>query len=110
MRNKPITEDWVPSPQTVTDMLSECPGLDVHYETKQFRDWFLSTGKVYASWDARFRIWCRENYRKNNRRTGHSATSSNDVQNRQSSLTRVANARDSKQDGDNKRLSVIKGD
>ena len=110
MRNKPITEDWVPSESTTLDMLSECPGLDIQYETRQFRDWFLSTGRVYASWDARFRIWCRENYRKNNRRTGHVATSTNDVQDRQSSLTRVAKARDSKPDGEVERLQIIKGD
>ncbi len=105
-----IPKDWVPSKETVLSISQDYPDItmeDIQYEHKQFRRWFLSSGKVYADWDSRFEFWCAENFEKrkrNDRKSTHVATTTKDVSDRQSRLIRVAKGGDKKQDGSVLRL------
>ena len=85
------------------NLRSEFPEVsseDIQHEHRQFRRWFLSSGKVFADWDSRFEFWCAEN----STNVGdpdhlHVATSAKDVSDRKSRLVRVAQGRDQQSDG-----------
>lgn len=98
-----IEEDWTPSEKTKKILEDECPGVDIDYETRQFRDWFIASGRVYRDWQARFRGWVRKNHREYTQKSqGHKATSASDVSDRRSRLIRIAKEGDS---GINDRIS-----
>lgn len=103
-----MNEDWMPSQATIVDMMSSFPGVDVKYEKDKFVDYYLSNGGMSAHWEAAFRNWIRraDEYRKQNEiRTGHSATSTGEVQDRRNRILTVAKSGDRRTDGDKKRLS-----
>ena len=104
MARTKIPKDWVPSPETVMNLRSEFPEVtseDIQHEHRQFRRWFLSSGKVFADWDSRFEFWCAENFdkRRRSKPSSHVATSAQDVSDRKSRLVRVAQGRDQQSDG-----------
>ena len=36
-----MKEGWMPSQQTILDMMSSCPGVDIQYEKDKFVDYYL---------------------------------------------------------------------
>ena len=95
-----MKEGWMPQKQTILDMLSACPGVDVRYEKDKFIDYYLSNGGTSANWEAAFRNWIRraDEYRtsKGTKEAGHTETNTSNVQNRRKRILRVAQSRDSK--------------
>jgi hypothetical protein len=103
-----MKEGWLPLESTILDMMSACPGVDVRYEKDKFVDYYLSNGGMSANWEAAFRNWIRraDEYRKQKEiRTGHSATSTGEVQDRRSRIYTVAKSGDRESSGNKKRLS-----
>jgi hypothetical protein len=103
-----MKEGWMPKKQTILDMLSTCPGVDVRYEKDKFVDYYLSNGGMSANWEAAFRNWIRraDEYRKQKEiRTGHSATSTGEVQDRRNRILTVAKSGDRESVGNKKRVS-----
>ncbi len=98
----------MPSKQTLLDMLSACPEVNIRYEKDKFVDYYLANGGVSANWEATFRNWIRraDEYRvRNDKSTGHSATSTDSVQKRRRRILSVAKRTDTESDGNNKRVS-----
>jgi len=64
-RGSRLPADWQPSPELITQMRSECPGLDVVLENRNFEDWWKSApgqrGRK-ADWEATWRVWMRKSY------------------------------------------------
>ena len=104
MARTKIPKDWKAHPDTLKNLREEFPEInteDIQHEERQFKRWFLSSGKVYADWDARFEFWCAENFdkRRRSRPSNHIATSAQDVSDRKSRLVRVAQRGDKQSDG-----------
>lgn len=102
-----MKEGWMPNKQTILDMLSACPEVNVRYEKDKFVDYYLANGGVSANWEATFRNWIRraDEYRiRNDKSTGHSATSTDSVQKRRRRILSVAKRTDTEADGNNKRV------
>ena len=103
-----MKEGWMPSKQTLLDMLSACPEVNIRYEKDKFVDYYLANGGVSANWEETFRNWIRraDEYRvRNDKSTGHSATSTDSVQKRRRIILSVAKRTDTESDGNNKRVS-----
>ena len=65
-----IPEDW--RPDSTGLMMADQVGLsgaDLDRELSQFRDYYLSEGKLKADWNASFRCWLR-NYKPKGGRSG----------------------------------------
>ena len=109
-----MKEGWMPSKKTILDMMSSCPGVDIQYEKDKFVDYYLSNGGTSANWEAAFRNWIRRasEYRasKGARETGHTETSSGNIQSRRERILRVAQSRNSSEDDGVKRLPDRKRD
>jgi len=69
-----IPEDW--RPDSTGLMMADQVGLsgaDLDRELSQFRDYYLSEGKLKADWNASFRCWLR-NYKPKGSRNGRYET------------------------------------
>jgi hypothetical protein len=55
-----MCSDWQPTAETVAEMRTECPSVDVLGAVAEFRDWWISEGGVKADWDSTFRNRVRE--------------------------------------------------
>lgn len=60
---KRIPRSYVPTRETEKYIKSNYKEIDYEYETKQFRDYYLSTGDVRYDWDSSFRYWIRRSFK-----------------------------------------------
>lgn len=60
-----IPADWAPPPHEVEQRRTECPSVNVEYETAQFVDWAISKGEARADWLAAWRKWIRSTHARN---------------------------------------------
>ena len=103
-----MKEGWMPSKETIMNMMSSCPEVNIQYEKDKFVDYYLANGGVSANWEATFRNWIRraDEYRiRNDKSTGHTATSTDSIQTRRRRILSVAKQTDTGTDGNTKRLS-----
>ncbi len=61
-RGSRITSDWIPSPELIDQMRTECPGVNLEAEHRVFVDyWIAQPGQkgVKVDWEATWRNWMR---------------------------------------------------
>ncbi len=64
-RGSRLPANWQPSRKLIEQMHSECPGIDLGLENRNFTDWWKSApgqrGRK-ADWEATWRVWMRKSY------------------------------------------------
>lgn len=61
----PMTAGWEPPAEAVEALATECPSVNVTFETAQFVDWAIGIGQARADWVASWRGWIRRTHARN---------------------------------------------
>jgi len=69
-RPQRLPDDWFPSDRLLEMFPTKWPSLDAEWETENFINYWLGSGKPKADWDRTFQGWMNRNERDNQNRIG----------------------------------------